>query len=56
MIMRDEGEGLFEFRVIGGIDERQLVGKSVVIGPEHVPGIIGTKAIHLTSPKNAKLS
>lgn len=55
MIMRDEGEGLFEFRVIGGIDERQLVGKSVVIGPEHVPGIIGTKAIHLTSPEERKL-
>ncbi len=55
MLMRDEGEGLFEFRVIGGIDERQLVGKSVVVGPDHVPGIIGAKAIHMTTPEERKV-
>ena len=54
MLIRDEGDGLFEFRVIGGIDERQLVGKSVIVGRDHVPGVIGTKAIHLTTPEERR--
>lgn len=49
MIVNDEGDGIFEFRVLGGIDPRQLVGKPVVIGREHVAGVIGAKAIHLTT-------
>ena len=49
MLIKDEGDGLFEFVVIGGVDPRQLVGKPVIVGRKHVPGVIGAKAIHLTT-------
>lgn len=49
MITKEDGDGLFEFTMIGGIDPRQLVGKPVVIGRDHVRGVIGAKAIHLTT-------
>jgi len=48
MIVADEGEGLYSFVTVGGIDERQLPGKPVVVGREHLPGVIGAKPIHLT--------
>ncbi len=54
MLIKDEGKGIFEFRVVGGIDPRQLVGKQVIVGRDHVPGIIGAKAIHLTTPEERK--
>ena len=54
MIVNDEGDGVYEFRVIGGVDPRQLVGKPVTIGREHIPGVIGAKAIHLTTPEERK--
>lgn len=50
MVTKEDGDGLFEFTTIGGIDPRQLVGKPVIIGRDHVPGVIGAKAIHLTTP------
>ncbi len=49
MIVHDDGDGFYEFRTVGGIDRRHLVGKRVVVGKEHTPGIIGAKPIHLTS-------
>ena len=54
MIVKDEDDGVFEFRVIGGVDPRQLVGKPVTIGRDHIPGVIGAKAIHLTTPEERK--
>lgn len=39
--------GLLTFRIIGSMDPRVLVSKSVVIGPSKVPGVIGAKPIHL---------
>ncbi len=42
-------EGLYQFRAVGGIDLRQLPGKPVVAGKNHVPGVIGARAIHLTT-------
>ncbi len=54
MLIRDEGDGIFQFEVVGGIDERQLAGKSVIVGRQHIPGVIGTKAIHLTTPEERK--
>jgi endoglucanase len=47
MLVSDDGEGLYEFTVIGGIDARSLPGKQVVVGREHTPGVIGAKPIHL---------
>ena len=34
-------EGYLHFGPVGGIDRRVLPGKSVFIGPERVPGVIG---------------
>jgi endoglucanase len=44
----DKSEGLFRFEVVGGINEVQLPGKPVWIGRKHVPGVIGSKPVHLT--------
>jgi endoglucanase len=49
MLTYDDGDGLFRFELVGGIDERQLVGKPVWIGRSHIPGVIGAKPIHLTT-------
>ncbi len=48
MIVKDDGDGYYEFRTVGGIDERHLVGKQVIVGKDHTPGVIGAKPIHLT--------
>jgi endoglucanase len=54
MLTQDEGDGIFRFDTVGGIDERQLVGKPVWVGREHFPGVIGAKPIHLTTPEERK--
>jgi endoglucanase len=48
MIVHDDGEGFYQFQTVGGIDERHLVGKQVIVGKDHIPGVIGAKPIHLT--------
>ncbi len=47
MIVNDEGDGLFAFEVVGGVDDRQLLAKTVTVGKEKLPGVIGSKPIHL---------
>jgi endoglucanase len=54
MLVDDEGEGLFKFEIIGGIDNRQLVGKPVLVGKDKLPGVIGAKPIHLTTADERK--
>ena len=54
MLVADEGEGLFRFETVGGIDVRQLPGKAVLVGQEHVPGVIGARPIHLTTSEERK--
>ena len=54
MLVADEGEGLFRFETIGGMDERQLPAKAVLVGREHVPGVIGARPIHLTTAEERK--
>ena len=56
MIVKDDDGGLFEFALVGGIDERILPGKPVLVGREHIPGVIGAKAIHLTTADERKTS
>jgi putative aminopeptidase FrvX len=48
MLINDEENGLFSFATVGGIDVRSLVGKPVLVGKDHVPGVIGAKPINLT--------
>src|SRR5215207_11300151 len=47
MIVADDGEGLYRFETVGGIDVRHLVGKQVLVGRERTRGVIGGKPIHL---------
>ena len=47
-------EGYLKFACVGGIDRRVLLGKQVVVGERKVPGIIGLKAIHLTTAEERK--
>ena len=54
MLVDDEGEGLFRFEVVGGVDNRQLVGKPVFVGKDKQPGVIGAKPIHLTTAEERK--
>ena len=49
MIVDEDGEGLYRFETVGGMDVRHLVGKQVYVGREHMPAVIGAKPIHLMS-------
>jgi endoglucanase len=49
IIVEDDGEGLYRFEMVGGIDLRYLVGKQVFVGKECTPGVLGAKPIHLMS-------
>ena len=42
-------DGYLKFASIGGIDRRVLIGKRVFVGWNRIPGIIGLKAVHLTT-------
>jgi endoglucanase len=56
MLSSDEGEGIFRFEVVGGLDPRQLPGKPVWVGHDHLPGVIGAKPVHLTTADERKRS
>ena len=47
-------EGYLKFGCVGGIDRWVLLGKQVSVGEKAVPGIIGRKAIHLTTAEERK--
>lgn len=49
MLVDEDPGGLYRFDLVGGIDERMLVGKTVLVGKDHLPGVIGARPIHLTS-------
>ncbi len=54
MITNDEENGIYRFDTVGSLDARQLAGKAVLVGKSHVPGVIGAKPIHLTTPEERK--
>ncbi len=54
MITRFEKNGLLGFRIVGGIDDRVLLAKGVVIGEKRVPGVIIAPPVHLTKPDQRK--
>ena len=49
IVHADDEEGFFQFETVGGIDVRHLVGKQVLVGRDHIVGVIGAKPIHLTT-------
>ncbi len=54
MLTHHDGDGIYRFETVGGIDVRQLPGKPVWVGHDHVPGVIGAKPIHLTTSNERK--
>lgn len=54
MLVAEDGDGLYRFETVGGLDVRQLAGKPVWVGKDHIPGVIGARPIHLTSPDERK--
>ncbi len=49
-----EENGFLRFKKVGGIDDRVLAGKRVVIGQNKTAGVIGIKAIHLQDSDEEK--
>jgi putative aminopeptidase FrvX len=53
-IVADDGEGIYRFETVGGIDPRNLVGKQVFVGRERINGVIGGKPVHLMDADERK--
>ena len=51
IVKRITEAGYLKFAAVGGIDRRVVIGKKVFVGVGKVPGIIGLKAVHLTTPE-----
>jgi putative aminopeptidase FrvX len=49
-----DDNGFIKFLPVGGIDDRILVSKKVLVGKERIPGVIGAKPIHLQEPDERK--
>jgi endoglucanase len=52
IISKIDSSGRLKFKPIGGFDRRVLLGKGVVVGKEHLPGVIGLKPVHLLGRDN----
>jgi len=52
-VVREDGEGFYQFELIGGVNSRELIGKRVLIGRDHVPAVIGGKPYHLMNEDEA---
>jgi putative aminopeptidase FrvX len=46
--------GLLQFKTVGGIDNKVLLGKHVWVGDQKLPGVIGSKPIHLLKSEERK--
>lgn len=49
IVLGAEENGLLRYAPVGGVDARVVVSKKVLVGENRVPGVIGSKAIHLQS-------
>jgi endoglucanase len=47
MVSGHEPDGSLRFEIVGGIDERVLIGKPVSVGAGRVPGVIAAAPVHL---------
>ncbi len=48
LVTQIEDSGLLRFAKVGGIDDRVLPARAVLVGDARVPGVIGSKPVHLT--------
>jgi putative aminopeptidase FrvX len=51
LITHHDSNGHLRFSKVGGIDDRVLLSKVVLIGKDKIPGVIGVKPIHLLKAK-----
>lgn len=56
MVTHITDQGYLKFDFIGGVDRRVVIGKPVTVGENKVPGVIGLKAIHMTTKAERKKS
>jgi len=54
MIVANDGDGIYQFETVGGVNGWHLVGKQVFVGQEHIPGVIGGKPWHLMDDAEGK--
>ena len=54
MITLIEESGLLRFAKVGGIDDRVLPARTVLIGDKKIPGVIGVKPVHLSEKGEAE--
>ena len=47
-------DGRLCFTTVGGVDARVVLGRQVVVGENRIPGVIGTKAVHMQSEEERK--
>lgn len=41
-------DGFLKFDCVGGIDEKVVAGRTLLVGDGEIPGVVGIRAIHLT--------
>lgn len=51
MVYDITSEGFIKFMPVGGMDVRIFNSKRVLVGEDKIPGVIGSKAIHLMTPE-----
>jgi len=54
MVVSHDSDGFMGVETVGGIDPRLLPGTLLQVGPDHVPGVIGVKPIHLLKEKEGQ--
>lgn len=54
MVRQITDDGYLKFSCVGGIDRRVLIGQRVFVGWDQIPGVVGLKAIHLTTAEERK--
>jgi endoglucanase len=54
MITGADSSGGLRFQPVGGLDDRILPGKVLLVGPDKIPGVIGVKPVHLLKGDEGK--
>jgi endoglucanase len=49
MVVDHDSDGGLRFEVVGGLSEKTLLGKPVLVGARRLPGVVGAAPIHLLS-------
>lgn len=49
MVTAVNADGSLSFDMVGGVNAAAVIGRQVTVGAKHIPGVIGTKPVHLLS-------